>query len=448
MLNEVFDLMDEVTSVCDSENVDCFISGELVYNHYHNIEISDEFCYAALLVHAKDVNVITRKLQNKYKDRSIESLGTNPMFPGYYIRYSIDDSVDFSPVGKRRHYNAKGIGINIFIISGKKNKDLKDKVLNVLQRLFLLECKLDSGIIYFRKTKLKKTLIRLSASILYKLISRKRIMKSLYNAWLKLGSNNSSSVQIALWNGKYLNLKRNVFENKKQIEINGHKYYLMGNISSYISGMYGIKPPLFKELCNTCVSNSFSWESLEKELELRNINYKGYFKRRFRYLRWRGIHFIPYKEQRTYYYSTLFCTGDRMRFIQLYDNDKVLLVKQLFNDKKWDELSEMLSEYREMLHFYNQYSITFCFNKDIFEIALKLELLETMMNRGNIKLHRKFILKLIKNLHHEHLDSIDLIFGNNQSNSRNLINEKKRLRKRIIHFYNSLIKNKRKLQIN
>lgn len=470
-MNKVIsELLKELREVCKQENIPFYLGGELAYRTSNNIEFDEDFCFPTVHVFAKDAKRLIEAIEKRdLKNRSVESLHNNKDFPGLYIRYSNTNTTYIDFEHHKKGFINNCIGINIQLVSYGNKGGAKYKIYSILRKMFLLSCKIDDGKV--KKVKkmssngIKKVIIGLATKTFFKIFGTKSGMRKLFYAWNNMGKAESDFVAINFANYKDVKFKAAAFSGAMFFFLDGEIYrrpsdYRYTELLFRKRGLLTpekkavqqeeaeaeteveVKPdlPVFKKRDSVVWMENVPYTEYDKMLEKHSYSLKKFKETNVKYGKWKRDNFDKYLILRRKYYNYMFATGDRFRLWKEFNPEKIALVKVLFEMGYYDECYELLEEYITLLKEYRRHKITLYFNRDMFLIALKLMIRESLKPGNGVPAKKRmawmkmYITPIINDLKLKQLDPPGRIIDKKRSSEKSLKTAKKRIRANITNY--------------
>ena len=466
-MNKVIsELIEELREVCKQEKIPFYLGGELAYRLSNNIEFDEDFCFPTVHIFAKDARKLIEAIEKRGTNgRSVESLHNNKRFPGLYIRYSNTNTTYIDFEHHKKGFINNCIGINIQLVSYANKGGAKTKVCSILRKMFLLSCKIDDGKV--KKVKkisfngFKKVIIGWFTKLFFKIFGTSSCMKKLFYIWNNMGKNDSEFVSINFANYKDVKFRKEAFSESFMFFI-GREIYRRPNDYRYTELLYRkrglltpekkvvqeedaeteVKPylPVFKKRDSVVWMENVPFTEYNKVLEKHSYSLDNFKETNVKYNKWKRDNFDKYLILRRKYYNYMFATGDRFRLWKEFNPEKVALVKVLFEMGYYDECYEMLEEYISLLQEYRRHKITLYFNRDIFLIALKLIIRESLKPgngvpaKGRMAWMKTYITPIINDLKIQQIDNPGKVIEKDRSSDSSLNTVKKRIRANITNY--------------
>lgn len=433
----ILTLLDEIKEVCEKEKIPFFLSGELVYRANKGGELKEKFSDAAILIFAEDAETFSKKLLSGRKQRAMESLKNNPSFPGFYMRYCDTGTTFISIREERLPYQNNCIGVNVELICGFGGSGFKKKLLTRLKRTWTN--RFCPGYIKENMAEAdteKKQFSDFLAKILLKVFGTKSMMNRLFDAWIRQGSKPSERCTIVMTNSLHYTFKRDMFQSQTPVQVEGREYPAPARVGGYLKNIYA-PPSERKSQKDILYDTQVPWQQYRKALEQEGIDLKKTQKRRRKYLEWRHTFYTPLLEKRIYYYSLIFCSEDRVKLWREYGSGKKDEILELYSSGRYQEAGKLLEDYAELLRYYGEKEIGFCFDPEILEITVKLLILEiaaTVKTKKGYDKKCSRLLKIVKCVPYQHFDKIENAFFGERTDGKLLKQEKSQVYDRLTEF--------------
>lgn len=404
---KTINLLREIKDVCEAEQIRYFVSGELALCENRNKEIKDEFNNGTVAVFAGDIKRLAAVLK-KRKDRKVEDLSNNSKFPGFYVRYMDTSTTLINFSEKAFTYETNSMGINIEIICGSSHDTIRGKVLSVLKKAWCQE----NTAYYIKHRDTRKRTVQYAAGLILKIAKHTQLMKKLFDAWIREGSTESKSYELAVPGGSIIKYSADMFENTAQTSYIGAEFVTVENLReftrTYFNGRTKMRPVTF-DICDLQVP----WEQFSKSIRQNGIPLTKYQIQEQKFLSWRSDNYFPMRSIRRKNYSYMFCSEDRMLMYKEFDGDKKQQVMSLYKREDYDKLRVYLEEYIETINKYARHKIGFCSDHEIFEAALCVMLhdaLEASKTADEFRKTSNKICRIVQYVDYRHFDSVENVF--------------------------------------
>lgn len=437
MKARILTLLDEIKEVCEKEKIPFFLSGELVYRAHKGGELKEKFSDAAVLIFAEDAGRLAKKLLAGKKQRALESLKNNPAFPGFYLRYCDTGTTLINTREERFSYQNNCIGVNVELICGLGGRDFKGRMLNGLKRAWV--GRFCPDYIKEKMTEAGTEQKRFSDSFMrafLRVFGTKSMMNRLFDAWVRQGSKPSGRYTVSMANSLQCTFKQDMFQSQTIAQVEGKQYPAPAKVGGYLKNIYagsvGRKPQ--KDIL---YDTQVPWQQYRQALEQEGMDLKKSQKRRRKYLKWRQTFYTPLLEKRVYYYSLIFCSQDRVRLWREYGSGKKEQILELYRSGRYQEAGELLEDYVELLRYYGEKGIGFCFDAEILETTVKLLILEIAAAVKTKKGYDKKcgrLLRIVESVPYQHFDRIENAFFGERTDGKLLKQEKSQIYDRLTEF--------------
>jgi len=428
--SKTIDLLKEIKNACESAGIRYYISGELALYEEKQEECREEFNNGTVAIFAEDVLRLVDILQ-KNDNRKLESLQNNSKFPGFYIRYMDVCTTLVNFTENVFTYNTNSIGVDIEIICGRMRNSFKRKVLSKLKRLWAVY----NLPFYLRKRNSKYTYKHRLVALAFGILKRTPAMRILFNMWLNEGTKKTRECEIATNRGDVVKCSMELFDHTAKTEFLGEEFDIVENLEEYNERYFKKslkKKPMRYDIC----AFNVPWAQFSKVIQDNNIKMSKYQKDEQAYLRWRVDSYIPMQNKRQKYYHYMFCAEDRMLMYKAFDAEKKARVMELYQQRDYENLAEILEEYISRIRHYARYRIGFCSDAEIFRAALSVMLYEAFNSSKKLsKFDRKGrrIISIVKETDYRHFDSVENVFWGEREDEAVLMERKEQILESVRH---------------
>lgn len=332
--------------------------------------------------------------------RAVESLCNNDRFPGFYFKYVDLNTTLYNVSSKRVQYKYNAIGINVCVILN----NVKSK--NALERLKLSIIKKWARIVKRNNRKIK--------AALFMAFSRIIDMTKVWRSFLE-NDEPCKKKRLFLSNGTCIELSEIFFGKGKDVAVDGHSYKVPDNDievalkSNHDSLMLTSSKNVVKRA--DIVSFSFPGTEFMNAMESKGNGAKWYSRKYNKFKSWERSKFKPVWQKRKSFYRYYFLTRDRFYFHEQYCGDNKEKIAALFNQKRYDELYELLKEYLDKLMSYGNKDMGLYFDREIYEISIKTLLKNIADTEKNAQIADERMNEVLKNtdmIFWQHLQPVDM----------------------------------------
>lgn len=426
--DRVFGLLKELRDICDNNEIDYYISGDLAVSTYNEVKIDEDFHDVSVMVFAKDVEKLLDKL-GELPNRTVESLLTNKKFPGFYIRYMDEGTTLVNYGDPSFQYKTNSIGINIELICGKQIRGKKGRLLNILKKNWIRRNEAEY-LIKIKKGSIKERIKKYMVDVFYCIFGNGSVMRNLFMCWVKSGSTINNEAEIALADGSIVNLDAAMFSKKENIFIEEDEFSCVSDLKTFIK-----KAKLKSRTKKYDIFDlNIEWKEYEKVLKKEKISLNKIQNKQKRYIQWKKKIFNPLNKKRQKYYGYLFCSEDRMKNHKAYPDERKRYIIELYEKGNYNEIRNEMEEYLTQINDYEKKGIGISFDNQILVIAMHMKADEAYHSSGNadeFDKKCKKIMKIVENVPVEHFDSINNIFWGERTEKSILENVKGDICKRV-----------------
>lgn len=374
-------LLKEITQIMEQHNIPYYLIGDtLKYAYFEgtlphkdsSLEIAIKPEYAKLLMNIlKDNEKFITPLDNE-----------NILIHGFTYKSLEHHYLIITSNGK---VVKQDIYIKIHILRKNSANVFKRKIMNFLNLVYKIEQENQIKSIYYFVSK-----------VIVKVIGKKRLRSIIFNNYLKISLNNQ---------GQYYQINRkkydnSFFEGNDLLEFDNTTFQIPLNIDELFS---------FKQKESVLKASPFNKHFFSIHLESRNSIYEEQFEKSMTknkkvindYHKALKMNFKlrPYHRKAEYNWNILLRAEDRFNLYLQYRNKKDLIIS-LYNHKEYEKLWEILADYDLLARRYLLKKLGICFDKDIFNIYLK------MLCQNNEEKKAKRLRKLVPK---EHLHDIIIL---------------------------------------
>lgn len=395
MTNEqkkLFELLLEVKEICDKNKIDYYLCEYLLTDAIQEGKITGTYHDFSVMIKADDLDKFITEV-NKKENRELEGLFNNGKFPGTYFRYVAKDTLYF-PIYRKGVYNKIGFAINIKVLKNAPKNRLKSKINTVLEAG--IELNNNAHKLNFKR------FICLSIVKVLGIIGSKNRGKLIFNALnnVKKADGRKSYMYYKPTMGERKKYPRAIFDKTKTIKLEGVDFKIPAD-QRYVSININIskKTPMSTFGSTYIIDETIPYEEFLKECKKKKFP-KSFYKNRKKLLK-KDEKITPYKKYVNKCWDLLYRTEDRFKLAEVYLPQKSNIIN-LYNNKRFDELEEILAEYIDVLNKYAAKGLCVVFDPIIFQITI-----DVIITKGNVALARKFIKYAPK----EHLLPLNIDLG-------------------------------------
>lgn len=372
--DKICQLLKEIKGICEAEGIRYYLGGWTALSAYCQGNCNDDMLLGHVMIYAEDADrMIDAIEEHKPADRSLDHLKKNPEFPGFFLRYTAEDTTAF----EKYHYKGflhHGISVHICFLSSV----LEDSEQS--SRYELLEEGMQSRFGADRfKTDREKKAAEYALNCL-----KEQSPENLFDDWIKVHSVPSENVfcRTKLKPRFSFEGQRKIFEKSKELPLNGTLYSMPEDLEEFFKHLYqrhykvvfneGI---LYPEMIISPVVpyktyfNSFGKDArtliLENE-KLREIQRDGI------------AEYGPPKRYMDRVWDQVNAEQKRLALSKVYDDACLKRIREVYDSGDYEETYRILKPWQEM----NQYCKDNKLNRDNFMVNPKLDRLVEELGLG------------------------------------------------------------------
>lgn len=372
--DKICQLLKEIRDICREEDIRYYLGGWTALTAYCKGYCEEDMLLGHMMIWAKDANRLIDAIEKrKMPNRSLDHLKKNPNFPGFFLRYTAEDTTAF----EKYHYKGfrnHGISVHICFLSSVLEDEQKRKRYDLLEQGMLSR---------FGDDRLKTK--REIAAKQYALMSLKKYSpEKLFDEWVKVHSAPSKRVfcRTKLKPRFSYEGERTIFDATRDITLNGISFSMPEDRKGFFKDLYkryytvvfaeGIKYPdmvisteiSYKEYFKTLGQNPVkSMKEMEKIDEKRLLGAKE-FKDAKQYI------------DQTWY--RLNVVQKRFALQKIYDGDCLKQIRQCYDSGDYEEVYRILKPWQEM----NQYCEERKINREKYVVNPELDQLVEELGIG------------------------------------------------------------------
>lgn len=334
------ELLAELNELCRRKGIRLYLLRETALAAYRDGSLSDTVYTCIDMNDAKKLMSAVRWQRGRLHT-VIESMLSNDHYPRFELRYCDTETTEFN-LSQLHHYDNNCIHITIKLISHIPEDATEYKAAQAEYRQHL--------------------------SALAEGTNSTKDAARIFRRLMKAGSNRSQRVSV----GKQ-RLDYSCFINAETIELEGQSYLVPGPCGNYLKETFGSDwrdhtLHRFRESSVRFISADFAWSEYRDAVSYIDLDgYSALCDERDRV----SELFAEKHRVISGYYDILDRTVDRFRLYCKYYPQKEALLEMEKNGQT-AQLREELSEYIELIDRYYRLGLGLCFDKEIFELTLRL----------------------------------------------------------------------------
>lgn len=365
MTNEqkvLFDLLLEIREICQENDIDMYLTENLLLDAYKNGEITGTYHNFTVCIQNKDVKKFIAAA-NKKENRFVESLLNNPSFPNAGLKYVKEDSLYYC-VDEYKAFRHNGFAINIKILRNRSKNKYIAKVLDMMET--------GLGPIGNKGALSKKKIIGYVFNIPFLIMTPAGRAKFIFNKVNDIkGKNAKSKYYHTRIYKKKAKFEKTMLAEQKEILLCGETFKIPAD-EKYLRESVGninkaVPMPTFG--ATYIIDKDISYKDFFKECKKQGFS-NSFYSKKFRLLIIDGILSV-YRKDIRYCWNLLYRTRDRFLMWEKYMPLKEEIVK-LYEEENWTELETVLSDYIAMIEIYAKKRMGIAFDPEIFDITVKL----------------------------------------------------------------------------
>ena len=339
---EVLALLTEIDKICRKHGLSYFLSPQLVLCSVTGQPFPGNPHAGVVYMKTGDMEKFRLALEQDMPERRIlESMNNNKRFPGFFLRYTDLDTLDFR-LNEGRNYKYPGMGVNILPLRGKMHSRLRH-LWNRAEEVGWIELCDFYGDRKGKKKFLCKIFMRVRC-----ITGRARLGKSLYRHFCKRQDVEDTKEYVLRLKKKSVYFPVEIFEETSKIKLEGKSFSAPENLKLYLETFYGedYREKVFEKYTPKpaeMVSALVSFEDYFQEVG----NQKRLIRKRNRARR-KDAFGRKHKEYLTWCWNYAKFCGSRMELENDYLKKKDF-IENLYKNKDYSALEDIFAPYRKAM---------------------------------------------------------------------------------------------------
>lgn len=230
---KVLSLLAEVDKICRKHKITYYLSPQLTLCSVTGQPFPQNPGAGVVYMKIGDMEQFRLAVEEGCPERRIlESMNNNKFFPGFFLRYTDMDTLDFR-LNEGRNFKYPGIGINILPLRGKMNSRLRHLWNRVEEVGWIEMCDF-----YGDKKGKKRFLCRLFMRFRC-IAGRGRLGRSLYRHFCKRQNVEKTQEYVLRLKKKTVYFPAETFDGTRKVMLEGKKFLAPEKLSLYLTKYYG-----------------------------------------------------------------------------------------------------------------------------------------------------------------------------------------------------------------
>lgn len=363
--HKLFDLLRDLDGICSREGIRYYLCEETALAAYVKGGFFNSCLQASVAMAPKDVlRFIEAVSKEKRPDRITDSMFSNNKYPDFTVRYGDPNSLMLKlPLHETPEKPMVAVTIHMIRYQPKRLVGIG----NYIKKFWKACCKPAATV----GGTLHHTAVAICNGIQH--IGGTAFSRMLFKLWATMHQNRKGVKRSAI-NSDLFHYSSKLSASESKICFEGKEFSTFANLPAYLEETYGENyktktPSYIIPAPNLLISANISWETYQKRLheemdvaalELQQEVYNKLQRK-----------VSVYNRKIDHYYAVVARTEKRFAMYEKYMPMKEQLL-QLDKEGRYDELNDLLKPYRSALRACYKKKLGLCFDKDIFEITMKL----------------------------------------------------------------------------
>ena len=363
---KLIELLLEIDGICKEKQLKYYLCEESALSGYSKGGFLPSCCQLSIAMTTDDVMKFIKAVKAEgRRDREIDSIVGNRYYPDFTIRYGAANSLAL-----KLPYNSRGmtpnIAVTIHMIRHKhKNRFRRFK----LVRSFWKAC--------YKPLKkvnhpVKKAAVA-ACHLIRKIVGEKRLNGMIFNSWCRSCRPYDGAKKISIAAGKFI-FPAGLIKGDARMEFEGYEFPVFDHVETYLKKRYGASyqkytPKYVKKTSSLLTSVNVPYKKYMERLEdVVDYNQIPALTKKYDKIQ---AKVKAYNDKINGYYAIVDRTEKRFAMYEKYMPMKDQLV-ELYQAEKYEELNELLKPYRSALWWCYKKKLGLCFDKDIFDMTMKI----------------------------------------------------------------------------
>lgn len=363
---KLFELLTDIDEICKREGIPYYLCAETALSASVTGKFFNSCAQASVAMTPENAMRFVAAVEKENRaDRAMDSMLTNKHYPDFTLRYG-DPSTLMLQLPASKALTRPFIAVTIHLIK------YQPKRLNIVYRctgLFWTACSKSTASIGKFSTRAAIG----ACHAIRNIFGGKLFSRTLFKLWVSLLQTRKGAKRIAICTDPF-HFSSKLVSTAGTVALEGREFSTFGDLQGYLTTAYGpdyatavpsFAVPSASLLISTNVSYDRYMERLNQQLDVAEMRrqQKSYD------LQQRKVSVYNKKIDR--YYAVVDRTDKRFAMYEMYMPMKEQLL-QLDKEGRYDELNELLKPYRSALRHCYKKKLGLCFDKDIFEITMKI----------------------------------------------------------------------------
>lgn len=217
-MNYKFELLQELCTICRENDIQYYLYGTLMQAAYSDGIVDPQWDSYDIAVTGDGFRKLEKILTSEsfiaeHPDRALESLLTNPSFPGFFANYVATDTLRFDFREGLDWYQNKGLPIHILIIANRNESTRKARLIKSLREGYL-------DTVHRREEGFFKRILRFFYNIIFA-VGGSSLKQRMFNNYVNGWKSASKSSGLYLADGRYSTFKKKFWKTGSEKTLGG-----------------------------------------------------------------------------------------------------------------------------------------------------------------------------------------------------------------------------------
>lgn len=363
---KLFELLVDLDELCAREGIEYFLSAEAALSAYRTGGFFPSCCQLSVAMTTGDAQKFIKAVEKEGRaDRIVDSMCSNKNYPDFSVRYG-----DPNTMMMKLPYDSETALPNIAVtIQMIRYKASHKRRYHKYTKTFWKVCSRPRISVPGAKYQAAIT----GCHVVRDVLGGTAFSRRLFNSWADMFKKNKKAKTLSIGGGGFKHSPK-LAASRSKIEFEGREFYTYGDLEGFLESYYGVYwetylPKYTKPATDLLISAVVGYEKYLERAK-KALDLKGIRANQEKLNELKGK-IVPYNRKITGYYAVVDRTERRFAMWEMYMPMKDKLM-QLYKEEKFEELNELLKPYRSALYACYKKKLGLCFDKDIFDITMKI----------------------------------------------------------------------------
>lgn len=364
---KLLELLTDLDDICKREGIKYYLCAETAHAAFMGGRFHPSCCQASVAMTPDQAKKFIAAVKKENRaDRIADSMLSNKDYMDFTVRYG-----DPNTLMMQLPYEFSGpipcIAVTIHMIRYKPKRSGK---LYKYSKMFWEVCRR-------APSSLGNPVLQAAGAVCHGIAAvfgRKNVSGWLFRRWCAIFSANKNAKKLSIGTEKYV-YAADLLCDGDTLELEGKQFPAFAHVDAYLETAYGANfkermPGYLTPSASLLISRHMSYQQYLERAREKNLDFDAISRTKKKYDKIKGK-VSAYNRIINRYYAIVERTDKRFAMHEMYMPIKDQLLR-LYDEKRHDELKELLDPYLEALETCYEKKLGLCFDKDIFELTMNI----------------------------------------------------------------------------